>query len=236
MLTYDIIIKHLMPEINNFSIKPSFVMNSSDFSYFSSLFDDTFYRFGVDTNNSLINSIKYCFNTNIDLSNDLTINDIVKQLDINIIIFDFKNNKITIEHSNDYINPWKPTLFLANYNNNYTNFWEPIICKDTKVFSFSSPKAHILKNNIYSQITDSNINDNFQEILNLEGFNIKDDSSDVSENLDTFITKDILNEKISLAKLNKMKKEELVEYCKKNNKQIIKKSFTKKDLIDLIMN
>ena len=58
MLTYDIIIKHLMPEINNFSIKPSFVMNSNEFQNFSSLFDDTFYRFGVDSNNSLINSIK----------------------------------------------------------------------------------------------------------------------------------------------------------------------------------
>jgi hypothetical protein len=238
MLTYDIIIKHLMPEINTFSIKPSSYMYSSDFPLFNSLFDDTFYRFGVDSNNSLIESIKYCFNTNIDLSNNITINEIVKLLDINIIIFDFKNNKITIEHNKDFVNPWKPTIFLANYANNYSNFWEPIICKDTKIFSFSSPKAHILKNNIYSQITNNTINDNFQEILNLEGFNVKEDIeiSDNSDNLETFITKDIVDEKLSVAKLNKMKKEELVDLCKKMNKQITKKSFTKKDLIDLINN
>ena len=241
MLTYDIIIKHLMPEINNFSLQSNIVMKSCDFSFFSSLFDDTFYRFGVDTNNSLINSIKYCFNinndTNIDLSSDIT--DIVKQLDINIIVFDFKNNKITIEHNNDYINPWKPTIFLANYSNNYTNFWEPIVCKDTKVFSFGSPKAHILKNNIYNQIMNnniSNINDNFHEILSLEGFNvnINNESNNSEESNDAFITKEPID-KISLAKLNKMKKEELVVLCKTMNKTISKKSFTKKDLIDLIL-
>ncbi len=253
MLTYDIIIKHLMPEINNFSLQPNIVMKSCDFPVFNSLFDDTFYRFGVDTNNSLINSIKYCFNINTDninLSSNIT--DIIKQLDINIIVFDFKNSKITIEHNNDYINPWKPTIFLANYSNNYYTFWEPIVCKDTKVFSFSSPKAHILKNNIYNQIINNNsninsninINDNFQEILSLEGFNVKDNissevlSNDSEEsNNDTFITKEAINDKsYSFAKLNKMKKEELVLLCKNMNKVITKKSFTKKDLIDLIIN
>ncbi len=247
MLTYDIIIKHLMPEINNFSLQPNIVMKSCDFPVFNSLFDDTFYRFGVDANNSLINSIKYCFNINndnINLSSNIA--DIVKQLDINIIIFDFKNSKITIEHNNDYINPWKPTIFLANYANNYDNFWEPIVCKDTKVFSFSSPKAHILKNNIYNQNINNNINsnininDNFQEILSLEGFNVKDNvSSDLSseESNDAFIKKEpIDNNLLSLAKLNKMKKDELVLLCKNMNKVINKKSFTKKDLIDLLIN
>lgn len=233
MLTYDIIIKHLMPELNTFSMQPNISMKSSDFPLFSSLFDETFYRYGVETNNSLNNSIKYCLNTNIDLSEFNNINDIVNKLDINIIIFDFKNNKISIEQnitSKDYINPWKPTLLLANYN----NYWEPIVCKDTKVFSFSSPKAHILKNNIYSKMTDYTINDNFQEILNLEGYNVKEELSENSENYDTFIKNDTIN--LSVAKLNKMKKEELVELCQKLNKEIKKKSYTKKDLIDLITN
>jgi len=229
MLTYDIIIKHLMPEINTFSIQPNIIMKSSDFPLFSSLFDDTFYRYGVEhnNNNSLNNSIKYCLNTNVELSE-------IDKLDLNIIVFDFKNNKIKVEQNvncKDYINPWKPTLLLANYN----NFWEPIVCKDTKIFSFSSPKAHILKNNIYSQLSDYNINDNFQEILNLEGYNVKEDISDNSEHYDTFVTNDIINENLSLSKLNKMKKDELVELCKKMNKEITKKTFTKKDLIDLII-
>ncbi len=230
MLTYDIIIKHLMPEINNFSLQPNIVMKSCDFPFFNSLFDDTFHRFGVDTNNSLINSIKYCFNINNNIDLSTNISDIVKLLDINIIIFDFKNNKITIEHTNDYVNPWKPTILLANY----INYWEPIVCKDTKVFSFSSPKAHILKNNIYCKINDCNINDNFHEILSLEGFNNNESNNSEESNNDAFITKEVVGN-LSFAKLNKMKKDELLELCKTMNKVVTKKSYTKKDLIDLIL-
>jgi hypothetical protein len=237
MLTYDIIIKHLMPPINTFSLQSNIVMKSSDFPFFSKLFDDTFYRFGIN-NNSLINCVNYCFNTDI---ND---NDAVKELDINIIVFDFKNNKIEADYKQtkfDFLNPWKPTLLLAKYE----NWWEPIVCKDTKIFSFNSPKSHILKNNIFNQnITkynsdiEININDNFQEILDIEGFNkLSDNSSDIDDNSnETFITKDIKKEAISLAKLNKMKKEELEELCKKMNKVINKTKYTKKDLIDIINN
>ena len=82
----------------------------------------------------------------------------------------------------------------------------------------------------------SNINDNFHEILSLEGFNvnINNESNNSEESNDAFITKEPID-KISLAKLNKMKKEELVVLCKTMNKTISKKSFTKKDLIDLIL-
>ena len=234
MLTYDIIIKHLMPIINSFSLQPTIVMKSEEFPFFNNLFDESFYRYGVEQKNSFINSIKFCLNTNINIETN-NISDLVKELDINIIIFDFKNNKIKVEHKNDFVNPWKPTILLANYNDNYVDYWEPIVCKDTKIFSFSSPKAHILKNKIYNEI--NNVNDNFQEIIDIEGFNNSEISndSDISENDDnkeTFITKDINN--LSMAKLNKMKKDELVDLCKKLNKTITKKNFTKKDLIDLI--
>ena len=143
MLTYDIIIKHLMPAINIFSLQPGIVMKSSDFPFFSKLFDDSFYRFGLKSNsnnNMLVNSILYClsidtFNdTNIDINTNC-VEDLVKKLDINIIIFDFKNNKIMMEYNNDnnFFNPWKPTIYLENYD----EWWEPIVCKETKIFSFS---------------------------------------------------------------------------------------------------
>jgi hypothetical protein len=237
MLTYDIIIKHLMPPINTFSLQSNIVMKSNDFPFFSKLFDDTFYRFGIN-NNSLNNCINYCFNTDI--------NDNIDDLDINIIIFDFKNNKIEAEYKQtkfDFFNPWKPTLLLAKYE----NWWEPIVCKDTKIFSFSSPKSHILKNNIlnqpitkYNTTIDININDNFQEILDIEGFTksheLSNNSSDIDEHSnDTFIKKDIQKETLTLAKLNKMKKEELEELCTKMNKVINKLKYTKKDLIDIII-
>ncbi len=67
MLTYDIIIKHLMPDINNFSLQPNIVMKSCDFPFFNTLFDETFYRFGVENTDSFINNIKYFFNTKVDL-------------------------------------------------------------------------------------------------------------------------------------------------------------------------
>lgn len=224
MLTYDIIIKHLMPAINTFSLQQNIVMKNSDFPFFNKLFDDTFYRIGVNTINSLINSVSYCLNNNINTNN---INEIITTLDINIIIFDFKNNKIMMEYNKDFFNPWKPTIYLANYD----EWWEPIVCKDTNIFSFSSPKAHILKNYILNEnITrmngDSiNINDNFIEIITIEGYY----NNTINE---TFIV-DI--EKPSKTELNKMKKEELLEICKKLNKKTTTK-LIKKDLIDLILN
>jgi hypothetical protein len=242
MLTYDIIIKHLMPAINTFSLQQNIVMKSMDFSFFSKLFDDTFYRIGMmnsSSNNSLLSSINYCLSNinDIDINN---CNDIIKKLDINLIIFDFKNNKIMMEYNKDFFNPWKPTLFLANYD----EWWEPIICKDTKLFSFSSPKAHILKNNILNQnITrmngdNININDNFEEIIDIEGFNINkfnknefnEDINDEDNIKDTFI----ITEKPAKTQLNKMKKDELIDLCKKLNKNITISKPTKKDLIDLI--
>ena len=230
MLTYDIIIKHLMPPVNNFSLQPNIVMKSTEFSFFNKLFDDTFFRFGINSDNSdkcLINSINYCLSSSID--NKDNIFDIIKSLDINIIIFDFKNNKIMMEYNNDFFNPWKPTILLANYD----DWWEPIVCKDTKIFSFSSPKAHILKNNIlHQQITringdTININDNFQEIIEIEGFNKLNDEEEKCN--EAFII-----EKPNKAQLNKMKKDELLELCKNLNKTINNKP-TKKDLIDIIL-
>ena len=239
MLTYDIIIKHLMPAINTFSLQPGIAMKSIDFPFFNKLFDDSFYRFGIKSQNSFINSISYILNKDLsnDLSNDSSndssnIIDIVKKLDINIIIFDFKNNKIMMEYNDtntNFFNPWKPTIYLANYD----EWWEPIISKDIKIFSFSSAKANILKNNILNQnITkmngDSiNINDNFNEIIDIEGFN---KSSNNTDNNEAFIIQ-IPNK----TQLNKMKKDELIELCKQFNKNINISKPTKKDLIDIIL-
>ena len=254
MLTYDIIINILMPAINIFSLQSGIAMKSNDFPFFSKLFDDSFYRFGIKSNsnnninNMLINSILYCLSTDTlnDTFNDININsveDLVKKLDINIIIFDFKNNKIMMEYNNnnDFFNPWKPTIYLANYN----EWWEPIVCKDTKIFSFSSVKATILKNNILNEtITkmngDSiNINDNFNEIIEIEGFMNKvadlpnDVSSEVEEDYNNAFIKE--NPKHTNAQLNKMKKDELIELCKQYNKTINISKPTKKDLIDIIL-
>jgi hypothetical protein len=242
MLTYDIIIKHLMPTINTFSLQPGIAMKSIDFPFFSKLFDDSFFRFGIKSN-SLINSISYCLSNDVSFDTSNNISDIVKKLDINIIIFDFKNNKIMMEYNdikNNFFNPWKPTIYLANYD----EWWEPIVSKDAKIFSFSSSKATILKNNILNEnITkingDSiNINDNFNEIIEIEGFipnnKVSDLSSEVEEDYNNAFVKEKID-KPNKTQLSKMKKDELIELCKQYNKTINISKPTKKDLIDIIL-
>jgi hypothetical protein len=193
----------------------------------------------------LISSILYCLSndTNNDTLNDINTNnvaDIVKKLDINVIIFDFKNNKIMMEYNNDFFNPWKPTIYLANYD----EWWEPIVSKDTKIFSLSSPKANILKNNILNEnITkmngdNININDNFNEIIEIEGFVNKvsessNSNSDAEEDYNNAFIKE--KPKENKTQLNKMKKDELIELCKQYNKTINISKPTKKDLIDIIL-
>ena len=243
MLTYDIIIKYLMPVVNTFSQHPNISLKSSEFTYFNKIFDDTFYRYGInnndDNNISLKSSILYCIDENYhnipinQINNLITTNDIVncvKELNINIIIFDFKNDKISSEYFGDYFNPWRPTILLANYE----EFYEPIVTKECKIFSFSSYKSNVFKNNIlnmqinkYNTNEIININDNFKEILELENFN-------KSMSNDSFTSSE--EEVYNKSKLDKMKKDELVGLCLKLNKSITISRPTKKDLIELILN
>jgi len=243
MLTYDIIIKYLMPVVNTFSQHPNISLKSSVFTYFNKIFDDTFYRYGInnndDNNISLKSSILYCIDENYhnipinQINNLITTNDIVncvKELNINIIIFDFKNDKISSEYFGDYFNPWRPTILLANYE----EFYEPIVTKECKIFSFSSYKSNVFKNNIlnmqinkYNTNEIININDNFKEILELENFN-------KSMSNDSFTSSE--EEVYNKSKLDKMKKDELVGLCLKLNKSITISRPTKKDLIELILN
>ncbi len=242
MLTYDIIVKYLMPVVNNFSQHPNISLKSSDFTCFNKIFDDTFYRYGInntdDNNISLKSSILYCIDENYhniqinQINNIINISDItscVNELNINIIIFDFKNDKISCEYFGDYFNPWRPTILLANYE----EYYEPIVTKECKIFSFSSYKSNILKNNILSQQinkynTDEmiNINDNFKEIIELENF-IK-----LNQN-DTFTSSE--EEVYNKTKLTKMKRDELIVLCNKLNKNITISKPTKIDLINLIL-
>ena len=245
MLSYDIIIKTLTPIVNTFSLQPNILLKSSEFTCFNKLFDDSFYRYGVYNNCSLKSSILYCMDLyhNIvakqqndhmtpDYINEIiptsNIKEIVANLNINIIIFDFNTKLISSEYKTDYFNPWYPTIYLAKYN----DWWEPIVTKDTKIFSFSSAKSSILKNNILMEnitryMTDIpiTINDNFNEIIEIEGF-----INDPVNTTDLFIK----TEPYTKNKLEKMKKDELIQICQTLNKKIGISKPTKKDLIELI--
>jgi hypothetical protein len=132
------------------------------------------------------------------------------------------------------MNPWRPSIYLARYD----EWWEPIVVKDLRVFSFSSPRANILKHNIlnrdvyrYNTKDIITVNDNFNEIMALEGF-IKTNKTANTDSEELFIAPVIPTR----GKLDKMKKDELIALCNTLNKIINISKPTKKDLIDIIIN
>jgi hypothetical protein len=253
MITYELILEHLAPLINTFSNKQNIMMKSSDFTYFKDIFDDTFYRYGIRINDSdiaksinisLYNSLLYCLNIDsLDLP-DNNLWTLANTIHINIIVFDFKNNTISATHFGDFFNPWRPTIYLANYE----QFWEPIVSNETKLFSLSSYKTLILKNKIlpsnikkYNESENITINDNFMEILELEQLvnNKFDSNQPIHKNLTEDVFVNLANEHsspctFSKNKLDKMKKEELLQIISNMNILIEKARPTKKDLIELI--
>jgi hypothetical protein len=229
-----------MPQVNTFSLQPNIIMKSAEFPLHAKLFDEGFYRYGITStyicnNISFKSSVLYCLDSNfhnmtpenISVS-PIDITTLSNEVHINIIIFDFKNDLIYCSHFGDFMNPWRPTILLAKYE----EWWEPIVTKDLKIFSFSSNKSNVLKNNILSQniykyntkdlIT---INDNFNEIIDIDGF-VK---PSVTSPVDIFIMPDIKK-----TKLEKMKKDDLIQLCNNMNKPIKLTKPTKKDLIKII--
>lgn len=71
------------------------------------------------------NEIRERFKLNPDIT---VIQYIADMLDINFWIFDFKNEKIQVVYPKDIMNPWKQSVFLANYE----IYWEPIMCLKSK--------------------------------------------------------------------------------------------------------
>ena len=75
MITYEMILETLAPAKNIFSSQPNIIFNSSNFTSFSNIFDNSFYRYGATNNittinTSLYDSIIYCIecnNLNIDI-------------------------------------------------------------------------------------------------------------------------------------------------------------------------
>jgi len=231
MITYETILNELSPKINTFSSQMNIMLMSSKFTHFTEIFDNNFYRYGIQTmsnskNVSLKNSINYCLDSSVELPNlqssDLW--EISNSIHINILIFDFKNNKIFATYYGDFFNPWRPTIYLANYD----DMWEPIVSNESKVFSISSYKSNILKKKIlildinkYNSTDKITINDNFNEILELEQL--------INTN-DTFIN----NTTFSKNKLEKMKKDELLQIISNMNINTPLTKLTKKDLIKII--
>ena len=134
-ITYNDIISVLCKNNNKFSTKLNIMRFVDQFSCFKDIFDNNFYRYGIHIydneyqNISFLSSILYCIDENYNIEDkfvlfskinkikELVKNkfDITNHLNINIIIFDFKTENIKSLYSGDYLNPYKETIFLANY-------------------------------------------------------------------------------------------------------------------------
>jgi hypothetical protein len=148
---------------------------------------------------------------------------ICKVFYINIINFDFVDNKIYCVYNGEYFNPYKNTIFLAKHNNNF----EPIICNNTKLFNYINNKnilIDILSNDIqnYDDMKIFTLVDNIEQILTDEHLINNDDI--------------YLNETYTEKQLNKMKKNEIIELLTNLNIVIPKGKITKKELIKIYNN
>lgn len=253
-ITYDDIILTLCNNDNKFSTKLNIMKFVDQFSCFKKIFTNDFYRYGVHIyddeykNISFLSSILYCIEQNYSYTdknilfnkikeiNDTLKNDynIVNKLNINIIVFDFKNDNIKSIYNGEYLNPYKETIFLANYE----KYWEPICCKDYKMFNITLSKCNILKNKILnndiSYIDDTKIyvlNDNLNEILE-DKFGIVENKTED----ESFTTKKTIYSNLTKNKLNKMTKNDILQIIDDLNIDISSlKKPTKIVLINLIL-
>ena len=112
------------------------------------------------------NDIKERFKLNPDC---IVIQYIVEVLDINIIIFDFKDETIKAVYPHEIMNPWKQTVLLANYD----LFWEPVMCKKSKgtiirLFDYNNPVFKKIINTNITYLNDTIIKKKFNFINNIQ--------------------------------------------------------------------
>lgn len=157
-------------------------------------------------------------------------NDIIQYvidiLNINLIIFDFKDNNIKTVYPDESMNPWKQILLISKYD----NLWEPIMSVNSKseiqrLFDYNNI---IIKKILYTPDLILYNSDN-------KIFSIINEINYVIENENNKINNVPISEKYDLKKLNKMKLSELLELSKQLNIIVSEKRPTKAVLINLIL-
>jgi len=151
---------------------------------------------------------------------------IVDILNINLLIFDFKDGLINVVYPEEMMNPWKQILVLSKYD----NLWEPIMMNNSKgdtqrLFDYNNP---IIKKILYTP-----------ELIVYNGadklFNITSDINYVIEHENSKINNVEISDKYDLKKLKKMKLCELIELSKELSITVTEKRPTKEKLINLII-
>jgi len=160
---------------------------------------------------------------------------IVDLLDINMIIFDFKENNITSLYKSYIMNPLKPTYLFA-YND---AFWEPIMVNSTKSiirdFSYNDTIIKkILSEDIkyYENKKEFLVNDNINVVIENEKKLLKKEEPKSNT---LFIKEEpVVTSELSSAKLTRMTKDKLIEYAKTLNINSDMSKMLKTKIIELI--
>jgi hypothetical protein len=147
-------------------------------------------------------------------------------LNINLLIFDFKDQTIKSVYPEEIMNPWKQILLLSKYD----NLWEPIMLNNSKgetqrLFDYNN---QIIKKILY---TNELIVYNSEDKI----FSITSDINYVIENENFKVNNVVISDKYDLKKLKKMKLIELVDLTKELLISVTEKRPTKEILINLIL-
>ena len=227
-----------------------------DPTYISKNIDEISELIGLFKNNilnnfdkSLVKLDESLYNIVNNNSNDkILLEVIVNHLKVNVLIFNFQNGDIFSCYYKDYFNPWRPTLYLANYENK----WEPIISNKTKYFNINNDTDNILNNkilleniNYFNNLKEFTIIDNLNSIIDSEDLITVDKiDTDKKEDLltdidtdkkeDLFVSHHSLIKNISKNKLKKMTKNNILNLINELNLEITINKPMKKDLITFI--
>lgn len=167
----------------------------------------------------------------LKLDDGILIQLIVQILSINIIIFNFEDEKIYTLFEGDFMDPWKNTFLLALKD----NIWEPIF-SDKKKFSFNdSILKNILTQNEILYFNEENFNKSYS-LLDRPIENINDNKNFFNKIIESDSEEDhlqtIKNMKLNKTKIRNMKREDIYDILSKVNKDVnendTKKSMSEK--------
>lgn len=153
-------------------------------------------------------------------------------MDINMIIYNFKDNNMLTLYKGSEMNLWKPTFLFAKCG----EYWEPIMIETSnennkRNISYNDAilKKIAISNSLlstYDNIKEYKYNDNISNILDKE-------KKKLCSNI--FIKVEEIEDEYSLVKLNKLTKDKLFDICSKLEITVKSKKTVKQDIIDLII-
>ena len=195
--------------INNFKAQILDKYNSKNLSSFIKKLDKNDFR----------ERFKLCSDNNV-------LQYIVDILNINFLIFDFKDITIKAIYPDEIMNPWKSILILSKHD----NLWEPIMLNNSKgntqrLFDNNNLiiKKILLSNDLIKYYSEDKI------------FNISSDINFIIEIENSKINNVVISDKYDIKKLKKMKLVELTDISKELNIIVSDKKPTKEILINLII-